>query len=137
MGCDPGNWNQSRWDVYGYLDPAGTSVQNMNHWGQGVRKDNFCMYDYLTDHENKQHYGSRNPPCYNLANFAAPVALFSGGNDDLADPTDVQRLISELNPSLIKYQTEISYYEHMDFVWGMDAHTVLYPQIISLFEEFA
>jgi len=132
MGCDPTNWNNSRWDVYGNLDPAGTSIQNMNHWGQGVRKDNFCYYDYGTGHDNEKHYGQRDPPCYNLANMVAPVALFSGGMDDLADPTDVSRLISELNPNVIIYQDEISYYSHMDFVWGLDAYTVLYPQIISL-----
>jgi len=137
MGCDPSNWNNSRWDVYGNLDPAGTSVQNMNHWGQGVRKDNFCMYDYGTGHDNEKHYGQRNPPCYNLAEMTAPVALFSGGMDDLADPTDVSRLISELNPNVIVYQNEISYYSHMDFVWGLDAYEVLYPQIISLFNSFA
>ena len=51
---DPSNWNNSRWDVYGNLDPAGTSVQNMNHWGQGVRKDNFCMYDYGDGHDNEK-----------------------------------------------------------------------------------
>jgi len=133
MGCDPTNWNNSRWDLYGNLDPAGTSVQNMNHWGQGVRKDNFCYYDYGTGHDNEKHYGQRDPPCYNLAAMTAPVALFSGGMDDLADPTDVSRLISELNPSVIVYQDEISYYSHMDFVWGLDAYTVLYPQIIALF----
>lgn len=45
--------------------------------------------------------------------MAAPVALFSGGKDKLADPTDVAYLLSQLNPSLVKYSTEIDYYEHM------------------------
>lgn len=45
--------------------------------------------------------------------MAAPVALFSGGKDKLADPNDVNRLISSLNSTMIKYQTVIDYYEHM------------------------
>lgn len=45
--------------------------------------------------------------------MAAPVAIFSGGKDDLADPTDVARLISELNPANIVYSTSISYYSHL------------------------
>lgn len=45
--------------------------------------------------------------------MAAPVAIFSGGKDDLADPTDVSRLLSELNPNNIVYSTEISYYSHL------------------------
>ena len=36
------------------LDPAGTSVQNMNHWGQMVRDANWCRYEYLTRHENEK-----------------------------------------------------------------------------------
>lgn len=132
MGCNPGNWNNSRWDVYGNLDPAGTSVQNMNHWGQGVRKDNFCMYDYGTGRQNDKKYGQRNPPCYDLSKMAAPVALFSGGIDALADPSDVSKLKSQLNPDVIVYTADISYYSHMDFVWGLDAYEVLYPQVISL-----
>lgn len=54
MGCDPDNFNSTRWDVYADLDPAGTSVQNINHWGQMVRKHEFCYYSYLTAHENKK-----------------------------------------------------------------------------------
>jgi len=136
MGCDPLNLNTTRYDVYVSLDPAGTSVQNMNHWGQMFRKDNYCKYDYLTRHQNEKHYGQAHPPCYNLYNMAAPVALFAGGKDDLADPTDVSRLISELNPDMIKYSTSISYYSHLDFVWGMDAYQVLYPQVLSVMAQY-
>jgi hypothetical protein len=35
------------------LDPAGTSVQNINHWGQMAREDNYCKYDFLTRRENE------------------------------------------------------------------------------------
>jgi len=132
MGCDPQNLNNTRYDVYVSLDPAGTSVQNMNHWGQMFRQNNYCKYDYLTRHENEKHYGQAHPPCYNLANMAAPVALFAGGKDALADPTDVSRLMSELNPDMIKFSTSISYYSHLDFVWGLDAYEVLYPQILGV-----
>lgn len=51
---DPSNINTTRYDVYMQLDPAGTSVQNMNHWGQMIREDTFCYYRYLTRHENEQ-----------------------------------------------------------------------------------
>ena len=45
--------------------------------------------------------------------MAAPVALFAGGRDKLGDPSDVSRLLAELNPDVIKYSTTIDYYEHM------------------------
>lgn len=135
-GCNPSNLNTTRYDIYMSLDPAGTSVQNMNHWGQMVRDANWCRYEYLTRHENEKHYGQAHPPCYDLSQMAAPIAIFSGGKDKLADPSDVQKTASQLNQTLIKYQTEIDYYEHMDFVWGLDASTVLYPEIISLLRQY-
>lgn len=46
--------NSTRYDIYMQLDPAGTSVQNMNHWGQMVRNNDYCYYDYLTRHENEK-----------------------------------------------------------------------------------
>jgi len=137
MGCNPSNLNATRYQIYGRLDPAGTSVQNMNHWGQMTRKDNFCHYDYVRRHENEKHYGQAHPPCYDLSQMSAPVALFSGGIDTLADPTDVADTISQLNPDMIVYNTQIPYYDHLDFVWGMDAHTVLYPQILSLLDQYS
>ena len=36
------------------LDPAGTSVQNMNHWGQMIRENTFCRYSYLGPDENRK-----------------------------------------------------------------------------------
>jgi len=136
-GCNPSNINTTRYDVYMRLDPAGTSVQNMNHWGQMVREENYCKYDYGTRHANKKHYGQPHPPCYDLSKMAAPVALFAGGKDKLGDPKDTAKLISELNPSKIAYSVSIPYYEHMDFVWGMDAGYVLYPQVVSLLKAYA
>jgi len=135
-GCNPSNINTTRYDIYMQLDPAGTSVQNINHWGQMVRDNNFCYYDFLSRHENEKHYGQADPPCYDLSQMTAPVAIFSGGKDKLADPTDVSRLIDELNPNVIKYSTQIGYYEHMDFVWGLDAAIQLYPQVISLLQQY-
>merc|ERR1711976_798973 len=62
MGCDPNNWNSSRWDVYADLDPAGTSVQNMVHFQQAVNRKNFCAQDFGY-FGNKDHYGTHDYPC--------------------------------------------------------------------------
>ena len=48
-----------------------------------------------------------------LSKMAAPVALFSGDHDDMADPTDVSHLMSSLNPSMIVYSTTYTDYEHL------------------------
>jgi len=79
MGCDSSDWKTTRYDVYVSHDPAGTSVQNMVHFAQMVRDDQFQMYDYGSASANQQHYGQPTPPNYNLGNVQVPTALFSGG----------------------------------------------------------
>jgi len=43
-----------------------------------------------------KHYNQPVPPMYNISSIpkTLPIALFSGGNDYLADPQDVQKLVS-------------------------------------------
>ncbi len=103
IGKDPevGNdLNTSRLDVYLSHTPAGTSVKNMAHWAQMVRKKQFCMFDFGKQ-ENLKRYGQEKAPVYHLDQIRVPIALFSGGEDILADPLDVNRLESELNKNYI------------------------------------
>ena len=56
--------------------------------------------------------------------------LYSGGNDWLADPDDVKRLVELLpSKSLIKHD-RIEEWMHLDFIWGMDATKLVYRDII-------
>lgn len=71
---------------------AGTSVQNMVHWAQGVRRKvedqpKFARYDYgqaCIDSFgnarpcNQDMYGSDEPPVYDLKAIKTPIAIFSG-----------------------------------------------------------
>eukprot|EP00163_Fabomonas_tropica_P012961 TRINITY_DN24371_c0_g1_i1.p1 TRINITY_DN24371_c0_g1~~TRINITY_DN24371_c0_g1_i1.p1 ORF type:complete len:139 (+),score=39.25 TRINITY_DN24371_c0_g1_i1:23-418(+) len=128
MGFDEGNLNTTLVPRYLGHVPAGTSVKNILHWAQGVKNDHFEMYDYGSD--NPQHYnGSSTPPQYPLGDITVPVALFSGGNDDLADPTDVGLLQQQLPPGF--YQNYQEDYEHMDFVWGENAYKDIYPLVVQ------
>uniref|UniRef100_A0A7S3CY44 Lipase n=1 Tax=Palpitomonas bilix TaxID=652834 RepID=A0A7S3CY44_9EUKA len=134
-GSDYGNVNQSRIPVYVSRTPAGTSVQNMVHWCQEVRSAKFCKYDYGKD-GNQQHYGQDTPPNYDLSSFSVPTALFTGGKDDLADPSDVEELISMLPDSSVVYTHNEAGYDHLDFVWGLDANTKIYAPILTLLQQY-
>jgi pimeloyl-ACP methyl ester carboxylesterase len=137
MGCDSSDWNTTRYDVYLTHDPAGTSVQNMVHWAQMVRDDQFQMFDYGSASANQQHYGQSTPPNYNLGQVQVPTALFSGGKDDLADPTDVAVLLNQLPSNIVVFKNEQPSYSHLDFVWGMDAQTLIYPDVVSLVKQYS
>jgi len=137
-GWNINNMNETRMNVYMDHTPAGTSVRNMIHWSQAVVDGLFEMYDYGYI-ENEVHYHSATPPQYSLGNMTSPpMAFFTGTQDQLADPTDVKHLLSSLPSSNypVVVHNEPSY-EHMDFVWGMDAKTKIYPTIVQLINKYS
>lgn len=60
--------------------------------------------------------------------------LFTGGNDWLADPTDVAELIPKIK-SVTIYDKNIPQYEHLDFLWGLDAATDVYEEAIAIMKQ--
>eukprot|EP00731_Ephydatia_muelleri_P029819 Em0021g342a len=133
-GFDRTDINITRLEVYVTHTPAGTSVRNVVHWSQMIRSGLFCMYDYGSPNANMEHYGVPNPPNYNITQLQVPTALFSGGNDWVADPTDVAALTSELVNTTIG-NVVIPQYDHMDFIWGLDAASVVYQQVLAIMKQ--
>ncbi|XP_029101462.1 gastric triacylglycerol lipase [Monodon monoceros] len=132
-GFDNKNLNMSRLDVYLAHNPAGTSVQNALHWSQAVKSGKFQGFDWGTPTQNLLHYNQATPPNYNLTAMDVPIAVWSGDNDLLADPQDVGLLLPKL--SNLIYHKEIPTYNHLDFIWAMDAPREVYNEIISMMAE--
>ncbi|XP_065909438.1 gastric triacylglycerol lipase-like [Dysidea avara] len=128
-GFDKKNMNFSRIPVYAAHNPAGTSVKDVVHYAQEVRSGKFSMYDYGSASANKAHYGQATPPNYDVTKMTVATATFNGGNDWLADPTDVSELLPKLSHHV--YHHNIDYYEHLDFIWGLNANVKLYPRVID------
>jgi hypothetical protein len=42
-----------------------------------------------------------------------PTGLFTGSQDKLADPSDVSKIVKQMNPKYLVYQFNVNYYEHM------------------------
>jgi len=129
--------NSSRLDYYTIYEPFPTSVQNIAHWAQGVRTDTFQMFDF--GHAgNIKKYGQPTPPVYDLNKFPKnlPTALFTGGIDALADPTDVARLRQILNDP-IEFVYNRPDYGHLDPLVGDDNEKLIYPLILSLLAKYA
>ncbi|KAF0885722.1 LIPG lipase, partial [Crocuta crocuta] len=129
-GFDTSNFNMSRLDVYLSHNPAGTSVQNILHWSQAVKSGKFQAFDWGSPVQNMIHFNQPTPPYYNLTDMHVPIAVWNGGHDLLADPQDVDLLLSKL-PNLI-YHKKIPPYNHLDFIWAMDAPQVIYNEIVSM-----
>uniref|UniRef100_A0AAY5KDN6 Lipase n=1 Tax=Esox lucius TaxID=8010 RepID=A0AAY5KDN6_ESOLU len=131
-GFDERNLNMTRTPVYTTHCPAGTSVKNMIHWSQAVHGGKLMAYDYGRK-GNMGHYNQSTPPLYNIQNMKVPTALWSGGHDTLADPKDVKRLLSQV-PNLV-YHRHIQHWEHLDFIWGLDAPQEMYIEMIKLMSQ--
>ena len=118
-----------------YLDhiPSGTSTRPIVHYAQLHEYDTeFKKFDFGNQEENIEHYGTADPPSYNLLNVQAPVVLLAGDKDYLADPMDVYAL-SQVLPNVQKFEViDIPGFTHFDFAIAIDADQAVYYPIIDM-----
>ena len=93
------------------------------------------MFDYGSQAANQKAYNQSTAPLYNLSSVKLPVALFFAKNDWLADTVDVKYLQANL-PNIV-YSRLIDDWNHLDFVWAMNAPTVIYGDIIKLMRNYS
>ncbi|XP_012628388.1 lipase member K [Microcebus murinus] len=132
-GFDPKNLNMSRLDVYLAQNSEGTSVQNMLHWAQAVNSGQFQAFDWGNLYQNMMHFHQLTPPLYNVTKVEVPTAIWSGGQDIVADPKDIENLLPKI-ANLIYYK-RIPHYNHVDFYLGQDANQEIYQDLIGLMEK--
>ncbi|XP_036427648.1 lysosomal acid lipase/cholesteryl ester hydrolase-like [Colossoma macropomum] len=126
---DKKNLNMTRIPVYITHSPAGTSVQNMVHWTQALKSGKLMAYNYGAI-GNMVHYKQLTPPQYNVKDMKVPTALWSGGQDILANPRDIAMLLTQI-PNLVHHH-RIEHWGHLDFIWGLDAPYMMYNELIKL-----
>ncbi|NWX51860.1 LIPM Lipase, partial [Steatornis caripensis] len=133
-GCNLKNIDLNRVDVYLAQSPAGTSVQNIIHWSQEARSGKFQAYDWGSLKKNIEIYQQATPPLYNVEKMTVPTAVWTGGQDLLADPKDVEILLSQIKRLI--YHKRIPEWAHLDFIWGLDAPLHMYNEIIDLMQKY-
>ncbi|CAF2083871.1 unnamed protein product [Rotaria magnacalcarata] len=133
-GPEKKNLNETRVPVYAAHEPAGTSVKNMIHFAQGVQTNTFQAYDYGSPEKNQLHYNQTTPPAYAIRPMKVPTAIFSGGEDWVADPDDVSFILD--NVQSLVYQKFIPDYNHIDFIWAMDANQFVYADLLNVMEKY-
>lgn len=100
-----------------------------------IRQGAFSKYDYGL-FGNMEHYMEVAPPAYNLTDFPAslPLMIFQGGQDSLADPLNVEYLVTLLGPKVLK-RFSVDRYAHGDFVVSYTANVDVYPEVLSFIQD--
>lgn len=128
-GEDFQGFNRSRTPMYMSHYPTGTSLRNMDHWGQMITTGKTQKYDFGKK-GNMEHYGQETAPEYYMSNMTVPVSIFTGGHDPLADPKDVE-IVKATFANVIDFQMHVPEYNHIDFNWGITAHADVYKVIVD------
>ncbi|KAL8234696.1 hypothetical protein R6Q59_020796 [Mikania micrantha] len=125
-------FNSSRVDFYLEYEPHPSSLKNLKHLFQMIRKGTFAKYDYGTL-KNLLQYGKLKPPTFDLSQIpeSLPIWMAYGGNDALGDVIDVHHTLSELRskPNALFLED----YGHVDFLLSTRAYEDLYDNMISFF----
>ncbi|NXI48200.1 LIPM Lipase, partial [Galbula dea] len=129
-GYNEKNFNMTRLDVYTSHYPDRTSVKNIIHWAQVVKSGEFKAFDYGS--ENPAIYHQETPPFYQVEEMSVPTAVWSGGEDWVADWRDVHVLLHRITHLII--YGHIPDWNHWDFIWGLDAPRRLYSSILEMME---
>ncbi|OWA51221.1 Lysosomal acid lipase/cholesteryl ester hydrolase [Hypsibius exemplaris] len=136
-GYDFAQINSTRLDVYLSHAPAGTSSQNIFHFAQLAQSNKCQKFDYGSDAENMKYYGQITPPEYPVSALKVPTAMLYSDNDWLATPVDVLRLKEELSSVVDFYRVPYANWDHLDFIWGVDANKYVYPEVQRVLRQYA
>ncbi|TGZ48458.1 hypothetical protein DBV15_11536 [Temnothorax longispinosus] len=134
-GPDPAQLNTTTLpDLLSYF-PAGSSVQTLEHFYQNIRIKDFRNYDYGIA-ENYKRYKQKIPPSYDFKKITAPIILFYSANDMVVTKENVLELGKRLPNVLLTEEVPFKHFSHVDFLWAINAKTLLYDHMKFMFLAF-
>lgn len=108
---------------------TGTSWKTTVHFAQLITSQRFQQFDYGSN--NQRVYGSDLPPEYDLSKVTLPITLFWAKNDLLSSETAVNKLKAKLPASTESYLIPYAEFNHLDYLWAIDAPTLLNDKVIE------
>ena len=114
-------------------EPGGTSLRNMKHWIQIYKAKRLQKYDY-GELKNLIHYGSVNPPVYDLnqmKKYSIPSLMTISDADPFANPQDTIEFIDNIENKNIVQILSLSNCNHIDNFWADSAIEEIFPKVID------
>ncbi|XP_049825351.1 lipase 3 [Aethina tumida] len=115
--------------------PSGTSLYLAMHTMQLYTTGKFESLNYGNFTLNKEKYNSTTPQSYNISQVTHPVLLLYGTGDNFVKQEDISYLAKKL-PNAVEVQVPYKNFNHMDFMWGIDANKLLYERLLILMNKY-
>ena len=111
-----------------------TSTKSVVHWFQIIRNKSFQMFDDdvqapLSLGASDRYYRVAKFPTRNIK---TPIVLVYGGSDSLVD---IRVMLKELPRHTVA--KEVPHFEHLDFLWGQEVETLVFPHVFEALSEYA
>jgi lysosomal acid lipase/cholesteryl ester hydrolase len=135
-GWDSEQLNSTLIPVIGTNLPGGSATKQYIHFAQEINSAHFRQFDYHSVENNTIHYGTPEPPDYDISKITAPVALHYGQNDWLVGLEDAFRLRDELPNLAADNMIAYEKFNHLDFLWATDVIELLYNDVIAVMENY-
>lgn len=114
-------------------------MRNVLHFGQNVRTRRFQMYDHGSS-ENQRRYGQISPPDYPVQRITNKhIIWFTSDNDWLSMKPDRELLKKRLSVPLyeeIDVSKAYSRWNHIDYIWAMQAGKHVYAKVLDIMNKF-
>lgn len=107
--------------------PSGAATMQLLQFSQEVNYGFFGKY----------MEGSNISGDFNLSRINIPISLHYSPIDKFTNPKDFSRLISKLEHTVDFVQTiESPQFNHIDFIWGKTAASIIYSKILEFFAKY-
>lgn len=104
--------------------PAGCSVNQLIHFGQELQHKYFgpMMRKFL----------SKPPIDFPIGKITAPISIHYSPTDPHTNPTVIDKLTTKLTNVIDVQEITDVVFNHVDFIWGIHAHEIVYTRIDEL-----
>lgn len=130
-GYNPKQFNMTLLPTIMVHTPAGAATKQFMHYTQEINSGMFRQFDFGY-FGNWINYNSAFPPKYNLAKVSSPGYFLYSRNDWLSSETDVLKLYKEIGNPAAKILIQDPMWNHLDYMWGIEAVPLVYNKIITL-----